>query len=943
VAFEDLGDILLQIDGSIAGLVEALGEATAAIDAFAEIAEHTMHNAGKDAGRKFGDGVKEEVAKHDFATILGQALKKLSTIGSSVGGGLLGGLGKLFMPAMWTTLIYGASQAAVALAPAIGALGLIPAAAFGAATSLATLKIAMTGVGDAVKQGMAGNLPGYVEAMKKLGPETQGVVKAMVALHPALTAIRKDVQETFWFEMSTNIKALGERYLPLFHSELAATASVFNQIMNSISGMLLSRAAFEGIRATLNNVYRAFQNASSSISYFLHAMGLITQVGSTFLPGLGQGLTNLAATFDSFITRIAGDGTLHDWIQAGIDTLKLLMPLLRDVWNIIHPIIRALTESGGGGLGILGTALHALAEFLNSATGMELIATVIEVLNTLFTVFGNVLAALLPSLAQLIVSLGPVLVSLLVALEPSLIELANAIAVVVGWITPFLPQLEKLAPVITVLSQAILGLLVPAIIAWTVNMTAAAIANIAATWEILLVIAAVAALGYGIYQLVKHWTTVWNWIKSIAKNVADFFVGIWHWLQRTFDDVWGHIKDAAKAVADFFVGIWNDVTSGIGAALDWIAALPGKVWDYLKSLPGIVRDIMMQFVYNVGYGIGAAIREFFLLPGQVWHMITSLWDTGKRLWLEGLDAIVDFARQLPHRIAVFWDELRHDVASAFDEVRHAVWTALTATWNGIKWLFTDGISKAWGALKGFGKNVWDFLKGLGPMAKNAVVDAAKWLYNAGRDMITGLINGAKSLFSSAWGTIKDFARSLFHGFMDGIQGKSPSRLFMLGGESIVSGLVKGILDNAGAATSAVAGLVGFNGARGLQGPAFAFGNALGGNVGGGGGAPIVLHVHTHTLPGRQGVARRADPAGAAVQAAYRHDGAQLGAERRNQAGQDHRQDPQREAGGDEVDAGTRPEHGGDEAHQAEDQQHQNDRVHVVPVPDAAVTQTRGAR
>lgn len=893
MSFEELGDILLTIDGSLDGLTFALTEAVAAIETFAEVAEHKMHDAGKESGKKFSDGMEEEVAKKGFIHALDGALAKLGSVFSNVGGGILGGLGKIFMPAMWTTLIYGASQAAIALAPMVGILGAVPAAAFGAATSLITLKIAFSGIGDALKQG---DLPGHAKqfsaAMAKLGPETQGVVKAMLSLHPAMTAIKKDVQDTFWYQMGQTIRQLGERYLPLFHSALAATASVFNQILQSVSGMLMSRGAFEGIRITLDNVYRAFQNASSSIAYFIHAMGLITKVGSSFLPGLGQGITNIAAAFDSFITRIAADGTLHQWIQTGLDTLKLLVPLLKDVWNIIHPILVALQESGGGGLGILGTLLHALAEFLNSATGMELLATIIQVLNTLFSVLGDVLAALLPSLAQILVALGPTLVALILALEPALLGMAKAIAAIVQWISPLLMKLEGLAPIVRTLAQVLTALLIPAMVRWGVvtgaglikdvmglgraiyaflvpafiadadAATAAAIANAAATWEILLILAAVAALAYGIYELVTHWKTVWTFVKRIAGDVAGFFVGIWHWMQRTFDDVWGHIKDAAKAVADFFVRIWNDVTSAVGAALDWIGALPGKIWNYLQTLPGIVRDIMLQFVYNVGYGIGAAIREFFLLPGQVWHMITELWATGKRLWLAGLDAIVDFVSQLPHRIRVFWDELRHDVASAFDAVRHAIWSALVATWDGIKWLFTDGISKAWGALKGFGKNVWDFLKGLGPMVKNVAVDAGKWLYNAGRDMITGLINGAKSLFTSAWNTIRDFASSLFHGFMDGIQGKSPSRLFMKGGESIVSGLVKGILDNASDATSAVASLVGFTGARGLQGPAFAFGNALGGSLGGGGGGgAIVLHVHTHTyLDGKELHAGLIEPA-----------------------------------------------------------------------------------
>jgi len=892
VSFEELGDILLRIDGSLDGLTFALTEAVAAIETFAEVAEHKMHDAGKESGKKFSDGMEEEVAKRGFIHSLDGALAKLGGVFGNIGGGILGGLGKIFMPAMWTTLIYGASQAAVALAPMVGILGALPAAASTAAAGLITLKMAFHGVGDALKAGASGDMQKYAEAMKKLAPAAQEAVKQMLALRPAIDAMHRTIQQGFFSQWAHDIKVVGDTYLPILRHELGGIATALGGTVHEIAAWLRVPDTVKSITSSLDNMRRGWENASHAFLPFLSGLNDLVEVGSKFLPGLGAGFAALGDKFSAFMAEVASNGSLEAFIQAGLDTLKLLVPLLKDVWNILHPILRALQESGGGGLGILGTLLHALAEFLNSATGMELIATVINVLNTLFGVLGDVLAELLPALAQLLVALGPTLVALILALEPALLDIAKAITVIVTWITPLLMKLEGLAPIVQTLAQILTALLIPAMIRWGIvtgaglvkdvmglgraiyaflvpafiadadAATAAAIANAAATWEILLVLAAVAALAYGIYELVKHWNTVWAFVKKIAGDVAGFFVGIWHWMQRTFDDVWGHIKDAAKAVADFFVRIWDDVTGAISAALDWIGAIPGKVADYLQRLPGIIYDIMKQFIYNVGYGIGATIREFLLLPGQVWHMITELWAVGKRLWLEGLDAIVDFASQLPHRIRVFWDEMRHDVAAAFDAIRHAIWVALVATWDGIKWLFTDGISKAWGALKGFGKNVWDFLKGLGPMAKNAAVDAAHWLYNAGRDMITGLINGAKSMFSAAWNTIRDFAASLFHGFMDGIQGKSPSRLFMKGGESIVSGLVKGILDNAADATSAVASLIGFTGARGLQGPAFAFGNALGSSHGGGGGGgAIVLHVHTHNyLDGKELHAGLIEPA-----------------------------------------------------------------------------------
>lgn len=848
---EALPPITLELEGTIGGLVAALGEATAAIEAFTKVAENLMDEGGKKAGKNFSDGIKHEIEKDDFATLLGKSLKKMVTGAKGATSGVLGSLGGLAMPAMWTGLIYGASQAVAALAPAVGALGLIPAVAMGAVQSLIALKMAFKGVGTAIQAGMSGDVQAFAEALKKLAPSAQETVKAMVKLKPAIDAMRQSVQAGFFDKIVHDVKPLGEKYLPLLRSELAATSSALGDMAHHLFRMAETPAFIDKVYEIMTNVVIATRNASGVLAHLLNILTTIGAVGSRFLPGLSSGFADLVKRLDNFITRLANDGTLEQWIRSGLDVLKLLTPLLKDAWNIINPIIKALQATGGGGLGILGTALHAVAEFLNSAQGAATLTAIFTTLNVLFSVLGDTLVALLPALGQLVIALGPTLVALFVALAPVLLDAANALVVIVNWLSPLVTWLAKAGPLVTILGDAILGILVPAIILWTINMAAAAVANIAATWEILLIIAAVAALGYAIYELIKHWRTVWNWIKSIAGNVADFFVMVWHKVQRAFDVAWGAIKDAAAAVGHFFATIWDTVIGALTAAMDWVAALPGKMLAGLRALPGLIRDVLMKLAYNVGHQIGAMIREFLLLPSQVWHIITSLWDTGYHLFVTGFEVVVNFAATIPGRISQFLWELKLKAAEILIALWHDFINGAKAMWSGLKWLFTDGIAKAWGAIKDFGAKIWDFLKGLGPKAKDAAVDAGKWLYNAGKDMIQGLINGAKSMFSSAWGTIKDFGRNLFHGFMDGIQGKSPSRLFMRGGESIVSGLVRGILDNSSDATEAVAALVGFKGARGLTAPAFAFGGALAGGFVGG-SSTTVVHVDNRVyLDGKQ--------------------------------------------------------------------------------------------
>lgn len=88
-----------------------------------------------------------------------------------------------------------------------------------------------------------------------------------------------------------------------------------------------------------------------------------------------------------------------------------------------------------------------------------------------------------------------------------------------------------------------------------------------------------------------------------------------------------------------------------------------------------------------------------------------------------------------------------------------------------------------------------------------ITDVVDAMVDVGKDMIRGLIKGAKSLMSSAINAVKDIAG----GMVDGAKGllgiKSPSRVFAEIGKFLVQGLTRGIQNNAVSAITAVASMV----------------------------------------------------------------------------------------------------------------------------------------
>ncbi len=90
--------------------------------------------------------------------------------------------------------------------------------------------------------------------------------------------------------------------------------------------------------------------------------------------------------------------------------------------------------------------------------------------------------------------------------------------------------------------------------------------------------------------------------------------------------------------------------------------------------------------------------------------------------------------------------------------------------DGVKWLFGEiakGIEGLINWFKGtadqfqhWGESFISFGKGIPGLLKNAIGDLTSLLFKAGQNLIQGLINGVKSMFGSAVGTVKDLVSDI---------------------------------------------------------------------------------------------------------------------------------------------------------------------------------------
>lgn len=339
---------------------------------------------------------------------------------------------------------------------------------------------------------------------------------------------------------------------------------------------------------------------------------------------------------------------------------------------------------------------------------------------------------------------------------------------------------------VKILAAIIGGVLVVAIGAWTVAMIQAAIANVAATWEILLIIAAVAALAYGIYELVTHWSTVWNWIKRIAKDVWDWIVGAWH---ATIN---------ALATAANWVK-----TKVIDPIVQWFEKyLVAPIKFYLDG-------IIAAFQFAWGF-LGVIVHDFEMTWQGIWNGIVFAADYAWRTVLKPIfDAFVKYGVN-PVVSAVNW------LKGTWDVVWAAVKAGLQAAWDFIKpifdWIKTKAIDVIQGAIKDLGSswnNMWDGVKGSISAAWNFIKPIFDKIGNAINTIKSWLGGGGSNsgLATNPGGAGANTAHSL--GFADGgtVPGPkgAPQWAVVHGGEQILSNDQLASMGRGGALVSAGSG------------------------------------------------------------------------------------------------------------------------------------------
>lgn len=540
---------------------------------------------------------------------------------------------------------------------------------------------------------------------------------------------------------------------------------------------------------------------------------------------------NPNATFEQVATAVQN-------INAGLERMKAVATAS---WGVFKKMGKSLFETATKVNKDLNPALKEFKEAWGSqmkpaAEAFGVIAVKVLEVGTEIGNFFKKLSENNPTLSAMIGLFGILAVGLTALLSPLAIGVGGTggLAVAFGmlWTTigPLVTGLAAVAGTAVIIAGALVALGAVLYKLWT--NSEAFRTSVTGLFEQLLA---------AVMTAVEPIKAAWEELVAAFMSVVSQFTGN----QGTMTDFWTLLGDTIAQVVDKFA---NTLVPVFQAAMTILAELITVVLGTIKMLWQAFGDEILVIVtafWNMMMGITSGVLEVLrgiidvfigLFTGDWERLGQGLLTIWNGIWtalgavLVGVwDIFSSYLRIILEGLILWFTELNAPIKEVWQALWDMVVGVLSGTWERLKGtfdvlmgLFTGDWERFTKGLLGIWNGLWDsvgaVLLGLWDLwgAALSVIasafggwfeDLAKQSHDWGRNVIQGLINGIKSMMSSAISLISDFASDLAASAKSMLGIHSPSRVFMEIGGYISEGMGLGIHKKGDAARNSLANLV----------------------------------------------------------------------------------------------------------------------------------------
>lgn len=258
---------------------------------------------------------------------------------------------------------------------------------------------------------------------------------------------------------------------------------------------------------------------------------------------------------------------------------------------------------------------------------------------------------------------------------------SGAISTVIDWFSQHEEATKALGVVVGIVLVGALG-------AYVVATVAAAAATLVAWAPVILVIAALAALGLAIYEAYQHW----DWFRNAVDKV-------WEWIKENAPKVWDAVKNAISAFVDWWTSTawpwlqkqWEDFQKG------WDQVAP-KVVDAVHWIQDAFHNLVQWWTDHIG-----TVDDFK-------RGIDRLKDAGQWLgdkftWLKEkvfdpvFGSLQDFAKPILDGISNAFNDLKDKAGTLGDKFTWLKEHVLDPVWGSLQWAQEHIVQPLWDVIQ----------------------------------------------------------------------------------------------------------------------------------------------------------------------------------------------------------------------------------------------------
>lgn len=605
-------------------------------------------------------------------------------------------------------------QLGTALAPAVGILATLPAAAGTAAAAVAPLAVALSGMGDALSAAITGDAEALAEAMEGLAPAAQDVVRAVSEMQPALADIRTQVQEGFFRPLVEPVEELGERLLPVLGRGMTDVSMAMGEAAAELASFAGSARTLDSLDALFASTARSVEAASDGVPGLLAGLRELGLVGLPFVERFSEAAADAAESFGRWATEAAESGEATRWIEDAIGVFQQLGSIASNVGGIISSVFTAAGD--GGLLGTIERLTGELDDFFASAEGGAALEGVFEGLSSV----GSALSPVITTLASGVGELAPMIGRLAEGFGPVLTRAIEGLV----------PALGELEPGLMDLLDGLGGAVDALVESGALEDMGTALSDIfTALSPLMPVLGELAGLLGG--MLAEALIALAPGLQILAEEFAENLAPVLPELSESFGELMEAIAPLIPPLAEALVPIFEE--------------LPGLIemmTAQTDSYTGALEKAQPAIIMIIGF-LGRLIEIILRFIGWILRMVTRFYEwtlTMEETARRGGEAF----RDLKERVLGFLQNIYNRGANLANGIRRVLQAAFHAAVTYVVSRFDWMVS----GVRDHLSDVVEVASRIPYAIQVAVGYLGNLLYQAGRNVVSGLMNGIASRVSA---------------------------------------------------------------------------------------------------------------------------------------------------------------------------------------------------